>query len=267
MSIETNGTPSDPQAAPPNEVTWQRPRTRKLFIVSCTRGLKEETVLYSSLQRLGIDSFQFFEKNEKGLSTCYNLILDAKSGSDEIVIFVHDDVSIRDVFFREKINDALEKHDYAITGVAGTSGYRIGPISQDTPWFRQPQQLLSGWVEHDGTTGPPVMYSIGPTFRRCIVLDGLFLAVDLAKAGRVRFDEQFAFHFYDHDFCLSAHEAGLTLGTCNIYLTHKSHGAKTSKEFVRAQDDFRTKWLPRQPQVGFWQPLQHLPRLDQNASS
>ncbi|MGA8611674.1 MAG: glycosyltransferase family A protein [Xanthobacteraceae bacterium] len=229
-------------------------RPRKPLIVSCTRGLKEETDLYRSLQRIGIDRFQFFENNTKGLSSCYNLILEAKAGSDEIVIFAHDDVSIRDTFFQEKIEDAFNKHGYAVTGVAGTVGYRIGPRLADTPWFNQPQQLLSGWVEHHTTNSSPVMHNIGPTLRRCIVLDGLFLAVDMKKAGHIRFDEQFAFHFYDHDFCLSAHEAGLVLGTYNIYLTHKLNGSERSEDFKRAQDSFRTKWLPRQPQVGFWQP-------------
>jgi glycosyltransferase involved in cell wall biosynthesis len=224
------------------------------LIVCCTRGLKEETDLYRSLQRLGIDRFQFFENNTRGLSACYNLVLELKTGSDEIVVFAHDDVSIRDAFFQEKINAAFDKHGYAIAGVAGAAGYRIGPRLADTPWFNQPQQLLSGWVEHHGTNGVPVMNNIGPTLRRCIVLDGLFLAVDMRQAGHVRFDELFAFHFYDHDFCLSAHEAGLVLGTCNIYLAHKLNGSESSEDFRQAQDNFRAKWLPRQPQVGFWQP-------------
>jgi len=71
---------------------------RKLFIVSCTRGRKEETDLYRSLRKLGADCFLFIENNRKGVSTCYNRILDEKSGRDEIVIFVHDDVTIGDLF-------------------------------------------------------------------------------------------------------------------------------------------------------------------------
>lgn len=256
MSLADSATFPDPPRVPFDQARHRQDdnRSRKPLIVSCTRGFKEETDLYRSLQRLGIDRFQFFENNTKGLSSCYNFILESKAGSDEIVVFVHDDVSIRDGFFQEKIDDAFDKHGYAIAGVAGTAGYRIGPRLVDTPWFYQPQHFLSGWVEHHGTSGVPVLNNIGPTLRRCIVLDGLFLAVDMRKAGHVRFDELFAFHFYDHDFCLSAHEAGLVLGTCNIYLAHKLNGSKSSDDFRRAQDDFRAKWLPRQPQVGFWQP-------------
>jgi len=76
----------------------------------------------------------------------------------------------------------------------------------------------------------------------------------MRQAGHVRFDELFAFHFYDHDFCLSAHEAGLVLGTSNIYLAHKLNGSESSEDFGQAQNNFRAKWLPRQPQAGFWQP-------------
>jgi hypothetical protein len=96
MSLEISTASFGPTALTSDAVTRQRRRFEisKLFIVSCTRGCKEETVLYRSLQRLGIDSFLFFENNEKGLSTCYNAVLDAKADSDEIVIFVHDDVSI-----------------------------------------------------------------------------------------------------------------------------------------------------------------------------
>jgi hypothetical protein len=256
MSLAVSAAFRDPSNEPADQAGHRQHgnRSRKPLVVSCTRGLKEETDLYRSLQRLAIDRFQFFENNTKGLSSCYNFILESKAGSDEIVVFVHDDVSIGDAFFQEKIDDAFDRHGYAIAGVAGTAGYRIGPRLVDTPWFHQPQQLLSGWVEHRGTNGVPVVHNIGPTLRRCIVLDGLFLAVDLRKAGHIRFDELFAFHFYDHDFCLSPHEAGLVLGTFNIYLSHKSHGNELSEEFREAQNHFRTKWLPRQPQEGFWQP-------------
>jgi hypothetical protein len=256
MSLAVSATSVNGAVVPVDQARHQpHGRPRKPLIVSCTRGFKEDTELYRSLQKLGIDHFQFFENNRGGLSSCYNLVLGEKAGSDEVVIFVHDDVSIRDAFFQEKIDDAFDRHGYAVAGVAGTAGYRIGPRLVDTPWFHQPQQLLSGWVEHLGANGAPVMNNIGPTLRRCIVLDGLFLAVDLGKAGNIRFDEQFAFHFYDHDFCLSAHEAGLVLGTCNIYLTHKLNGSELSEDFRQAQNDFRTKWLPRQPQGGFSQPV------------
>jgi len=102
---------------------------RKLLIVSCTRGRKEETDLYRSLRKLGMDCFLFIENNQKGLSTCYNRILDEKADRDEIVIFVHDDVTIGDVFLQEKITEAFNQKDFAIAGLAGTSDFKIRPDS------------------------------------------------------------------------------------------------------------------------------------------
>ena len=98
---------------------------RKLFIVSCTRGRKEETDLYRSLRKLGTDSFLFVENNRKGLSTCYNRILDEKAGRDEIVIFVHDDVTIGDLFLQEKITEAFDLRNYAIAGLADRKSTRL----------------------------------------------------------------------------------------------------------------------------------------------
>jgi GT2 family glycosyltransferase len=226
---------------------------RELLIVSCTRGRKEDTDLYRSyrsLRRLGTNRIRFIENNRKGLSACYNAILEERAGRDEIIIFVHDDVIISDIFLREKMTEACDKRGYAIVGLAGSSAFRIDPSLEVTEWAVPPSEAWSGWVEHDVPGISPIMVIFGPVPRRCIVLDGLFLAVDIKKAPHIRFDEQFAFHFYDLDFCLTANEAGLMLGTSNIYVTHMSHGNYWSQEFKDAQARFRAKWLPRQPKGG-----------------
>lgn len=81
---------------------------KELFFVSCTKGSKEETDLYRSLRKLGTDRSLFFENNQKGLSTCYNSVLDERAGRDEIVIFVHDDVTIGDLFIQEKLTEVFD---------------------------------------------------------------------------------------------------------------------------------------------------------------
>ncbi len=215
---------------------------RKLFIVSCTRGRKEETDLYRSLRKLGTDSFLFVENNRKGLSTCYNRILDEKAGRDEIVIFVHDDVTIGDLFLQEKITEAFDLRNYAIAGLAGTSDFKIHPDLGVITWFRSPPEAWSGAVENHMPGSSTIMSAFGPTPKRCVALDGLFLAIDVKKIGHVRFDEQLAFHFYDLDFCLTAHQAGLVLGTINVYVTHRSGGDYSSQAFKEAQTTFRAKW-------------------------
>jgi GT2 family glycosyltransferase len=212
------------------------------FFVSCTRGSKEETDLYHSLRKLGADRFRFFEHNETGLPHGYNSVLDESLAGDGVIIFVHDDVVLGDLFIREKLAGAFDELGYAIVGLAGTSDFKINPYLNPTTWLQPPLEACSGAVEHQPPGQPASMEAYGPTPRRCVVLDGLFLAVDLKKLGSLRFDEQFPFHFYDLDFCLSAYRAGLSLGTVNIYVTHRSHGNRRSDEFKHAQGLFHAKW-------------------------
>ena len=219
------------------------------LFVCCTRGSKEDTDLYRSLRKLGADRSVFFEHNRNGLPSCYNSVLDEKFGRDEVVVFVHDDVTIGDLFVREKLANAFEELGYGIAGLAGTSDFKITANLEVISWLQPPPEARSGAVEHQLAGMPAVMDVYGPTPKRCVVLDGLLLAVDLRKAGFLRFDEQFAFHFYDLDFCLAAHRAGLTLGTVNVYVTHKSDGGYLSDAFKQAQTVFRAKWKAGQYRV------------------
>jgi SEC-C motif/Glycosyltransferase like family len=212
------------------------------FFVSCTRGSKEETDLYHSLRKLGADRFHFFEHNQNGLPHCYNSVLDGNLGGDGVIIFAHDDLVLGDLFIREKLARAFGELGYAIAGLAGTSDFKISPYLNPTTWMQPPLEACSGAVEHQPPGQPASMEAYGPAPRRCVVLDGLFLAVDLKKLGSLRFDEQFPFHFYDLDFCLTVHRAGLALGTVNVYVTHRSHGNRRSDDFKHAQGLFHAKW-------------------------
>lgn len=64
----------------------------------------------------------------------------------------------------------------------------------------------------------------------CKLLDGVFLAGRKAvlKSKNALSDPVFDFHLYDMDFCRSASEKGLRLGTWPICITHQSTGAFNS---------------------------------------
>ena len=215
---------------------------KSLSFVSCTMGRKEDTVLFRSLTKLGTENYRFYEQNRTGLSTCYNQILSERAGRNEIVVFLHDDVTVGDLFIHEKLHDATTSLGFAIVGLAGTSSFNLQLDKPVTMWLQPPQQNLSGAVEHSAGGGACQMSAYGPTPRRCVVMDGLFLAVDLSQIGGVRFDEQFEFHFYDLDFCLTAHRAGLVLGTTNVYVNHQSGGSYNTPAFQATQEKFRAKW-------------------------
>jgi hypothetical protein len=216
------------------------------FIVSATRGRKEDTTLWRSVQALEVEGYRFFENNTEGLSTCYNAVLDERAGRDEIIVFVHDDVLITDVFALDKLNAAITEQGFAVIGVAGSSEFNVDAGVDLLLWNGSKPEARSGSVEHFYQTGVYAFSAYGATPMSCVVLDGLFIAVDNARIGAVRFDPQFRFHFYDIDFCLAAHKAGLRLGTTNVHLTHKSVGVFQREKFVGPQDLFRAKWQPSQ---------------------
>ena len=213
---------------------------RDVLFVSCSRLRAEETDLFASLQKLGIEDAWFFEGNANGLPGCYNTVLDECAGTDVIVVFAHDDVTIGDAFLREKLAHAFDKQGYGIAGVAGSSQFNTSPDDPLTKWCQPPDSTWSGAVEHDLPGGLTYMTSYGPTPRRCVVLDG-FLEVDMLLFGALRFDELFAFDFFDVDFCLRAHCAGVALGTIGIYINHRSAGI-ASPSYHQAQMLFRAKW-------------------------
>ncbi len=88
-----------------------------------------------------------------------------------------------------------------------------------------------------GTAFIPV---IGPFGRRCLLMDGLFLAVNTKTTNKLNWDENVKFHHYDLIFCLEAHKQKLKMGTAAIYVTHESPGLQSfSEEFKKSDNYFK----------------------------
>ena len=211
-----------------------------ILVVCCTRENKDESRLYQSLKQLGFSEFHFIEHNRAGLPANYNPFLEKYAGQDLIVVFVHDDVGINDFSLREKLLKAAEH--FAISGLVGSSEFALRREVDYFTWCNVPAEHLSGAVEHTLPSGQTYWSSYGPVPHRCLVLDGLFLAVDMKQIGAIRFDERFTFNWYDLDFCLSCHKAGLTLGTTNIYAHHDSGGRCLDDLYQNEKNLFWEKW-------------------------
>ncbi|MGN6651725.1 hypothetical protein, partial [Trinickia sp.] len=186
-----------------------------------------------------------FDNNATGLSTLYNAAIEQAASSPAILVFVHDDVSIQDFFWAERIREALAQFD--IVGLAGNR--RRSPLQPawafTTPDFKwDSPEYLSGSVGHGkGFPCDEVTY-FGPSGAECKLLDGLMLIADSARlieAG-LRFDEQFEFHFYDMDFCRQAELKGLRMGTWPISVVHESVGAFNTPPWRVAYDRYLRKY-------------------------
>lgn len=162
--------------------------------------------------------------NKDGLPVVYNRAIRFAEPFD-ILVFVHDDVWLEDLFLAVRIKQGLQKYD--IIGLAGNTRKEPLPASAWHCDIRGNWDAghLSGAVAHGPHPVSPVNY-FGDVPHSCCLLDGLFIA---AKASTLQkadltFDEQFSFHFYDLDFCRQAKRKSLTLGTWPISVTHCSGG-------------------------------------------
>jgi GT2 family glycosyltransferase len=62
------------------------------------------------------------------------------------------------------------------------------------------------------------------------------------REKHVRFDPQFDFHLYDIDFCRTARQKELRLGTWPIALTHQSKGSFGTESWFARYEKYLAKW-------------------------
>jgi hypothetical protein len=219
-------------------------------IVSATRLSEREfwnsSPLGLSLRRLGHDSrvtaHVYFE-NRRGLPEIYNMRISCDECA-AIVIFVHDDVWIDDYFLADRVIEGLNNYD--LIGVAGNRRrvqYQPSWAFVDTTFAWDDKVNLTGAVAH-GERPFGLVSFYGPTPADCELLDGVLLAASTAtlRERRVFFDTHFDFHFYDLDYCRTARQRQLRLGTWPICLTHQSGGSFGSKQWNEKYQTYIEKW-------------------------
>lgn len=226
----------------------------RLHVVSATRRGKDafwnEGALGLSLRRFAADKRivpWIAYENTRGLPEVYNELIE-RAGPDGLLLFVHDDVWLDDLFFVERLVEACARFD--VVGVAGNRrrlpgqpGWAFVQAEGDPGLRWDAREHLSGMVGH-GQQPFGTVSRYGDTPAACELLDGVLLAARarvLHDSG-CRFDPRFRFHFYDLDFCRTARAAGLTLGTWPIGLTHQSGGAFGTDAWNAGLRDYRAKW-------------------------
>lgn len=203
-------------------------KMKKILIVTCSKDDGKNTPLVRSLSVLKNDvTVVVNANNDVGLSKAYNRQLVADNLiKHDIALFVHDDVYIDDLKLKGKLYTAIDNLGYDIVGLAGAKTMKLG---EPYLWHRMSsQQDWSGAVSHPVSDGKAMVTSFGPWPERCLVLDGLFLAVNIKAAleKEWKFNESFMYHHYDISSCLDANEKRLKMGTYPIYVTHNSPGLR-----------------------------------------
>jgi hypothetical protein len=222
----------------------------KIEIISATRRSRDDfwakSALGASLRRLSHDRelvTRIAVSNTRGLPLVYNESL-ATADPAGILVFIHDDVWIDDYFLRQRLIEGLERFD--VLGVAGNRRRLPGqPVwaCADTGFTLDDPANLSGTVAHGPHPFGALRY-FGEVPAECELLDGVFLAARTAalRDKGVAFDPRFDFHFYDLDFCRSARQRGLKLGTWPICLTHQSGGGFGGEPWKKGYQIYCEKW-------------------------
>ncbi len=221
-----------------------------LQIVSATRAtpsdFQSQTALGKSLERLAHDrrmTVQVATSNSRGLPLVYNEMLD-RAADDTVVAFMHDDIWIDDYYLIQRVFEGLEQFD--IIGVAGNRrrvANQPGWYITDLEGNADTRENLSGLIGCGPEPAGEVQY-FGSVPADCELLDGVFLAARKSTLAKhhVRFDPIFDFHFYDLDFCRTARQNGLRLGTWPICMTHQSDGVFGTLDWQRNYRTYLKKW-------------------------
>jgi hypothetical protein len=215
---------------------------KKILVVTCSKGEGKDSQLVQSLKAMPDDvSLVINANNKSSLSKAYNRQLVADNLiKHDIVLFVHDDVFIDDLKLKGKLYTAVEHLNYDIIGLAGAKAIKISPPCL---WHKMSKpQDWSGSVSHPVDEDKLMVTNFGPWPQRCLVMDGLFLAVNLKRVLEESwcFNEDYDFHHYDISSCLDANRKKLRMGTYPIHVTHSSPGLRdiNDKSFQASQKTF-----------------------------
>ncbi|MEN9773900.1 MAG: hypothetical protein RL322_970 [Pseudomonadota bacterium] len=218
------------------------------FETGCALG--RSLALYRS-QFGALFQTRLFAENAEGLPTVYNRAIDESDNHPALLVFIHDDVWLTDLFWPSRFHEALTQFD--LVGVAGSRRRLPGQLSWglvrktegSIGW--DDREYLSGCVAHGPRTETPVIQSVGhfgPARVEVKLLDGVLMLAHsqtLIQRG-LRFDPRFDFHFYDLDLCRQAEQIGLRMGTWDLSLIHCSEGSFQDPRWLTAYQTYLQKW-------------------------
>jgi tetratricopeptide (TPR) repeat protein len=189
---------------------------------------------------------RLFAENTASLSMVYNTAIEESRSRPAILIFIHDDVYLSDYFWTTHLRAALSHFD--LVGIVGNRRR----VPRQASWMyldgyftRDDDAHLSGVIGHGNPFPDLRQLSVyGAPGQEVKLLDGVFLATrsTLLVERELRFDPQFAFHFYDLDFCRQAELRGVRMGTWPMSIVHASAGQLGGDAWRAAYDKYLQKY-------------------------
>lgn len=224
---------------------------KKVVLVTCTLSKTEKEFeqrpIFKSIEKLSLlydhklFDFVIVKENQKGLSEVYNNFINDQKYLEDILLFVHDDVEIKDTFLVETLNNS----PYVVTGLAGS---KTADLNSPMPaWhLMSDRQHFVGEVMHikDNNIWTTIF---GQTQSRALLIDGVFMSikVDQIINSRARFNETFKFHHYDLSFCLECNKNKITVGVMPVSVIHHGLGdSMNSEEWHQSAIEFKKQYKP-----------------------
>lgn len=213
----------------------------KIFYFSATSKAKEQTLLFNCTEG---SNFFFKENNTEALSRVYNKAIDfALEEQCDWLVLSHDDVIIESDLHTKLLE--YENRGWELLGVAGTSQIKL---QEPALWHIMGGGFQGGHLHgavahiHDKKR---FMTGFGSYPSRCILIDGVFMAVRRSVFEKIRFDEECPadWHFYDLDYSMSCHHSKVKIGVADIHIVHASPGLQEfTPEFKAGEKWFLDKW-------------------------
>lgn len=204
---------------------------------------QKTSTLWKSVHNRPEINLKVFYSNTIGLSQLYNKALRDLAKMYDIVVFVHDDVSIEDAMILKKLKAAHQHYD--IVGLAGGEYIMFDPAKP--PLWHLMCKTRHGAVAHPTEKdGSLTMAAFGNTPAPCDLIDGLFISVNTKKLRdqNVNFDDDMTFHFYDLALCMRARAANLKIGVWPIWVVHQGLGdSYQSHSWEQCAKVFKNRYL------------------------
>jgi hypothetical protein len=207
-----------------------------MYAIICTRSREDISLttdkLLNFLTKCGIQVLLI--SGAKSLFKAYQGAFEKSNAkSDDIVIFCHDDIEIRETpsIFVEKLKNNLNKDMVAFTGPAGTTC-----LGEDAVWWEQgrwQQGLHKGKVTHINPQKRPYLTYYGPP-DDVVALDGLFLAAKAKIIKEIGLQKPDFFEgewdFYDIHYTTTAFLKGYYNTILDIDIIHHSRGELVGRD-------------------------------------
>jgi hypothetical protein len=203
---------------------------KQVIVITCTKSKNPEEFkqrpIYNSLEKLhklhpaSEFDVRLVSNNSEGLSKNYNNFINDPFYHNKILLFVHDDVELNDLFLVEKLNNS----PYTVTGLAGSKTCDLS--CEKMAWhLATTRDNMVGEVSHKKQD--QIWTTVfGPSKSRALIIDGLFIAVNMEKfiKTQTKFNENFNFHHYDIAFCLECYKNKIDIGVIPLYVVHHGLG-------------------------------------------